>query len=79
MKNFIKYSAFLLIIMLLASCLNNTTEDTLDAEIKAFGLFPAGNDQYTILASKSVDIENTWETNDSLVFIKIDSDGNLIV
>lgn len=78
MKYPIKYSACLLVILFLSSCLNNTTKEVLYTEYNAFGLFPTGNDEYSILASKAVEIEHTWETDDSLLFLKIDTSGNLI-
>jgi hypothetical protein len=46
-------------------------------QFEAFGLFPSGDDQFAILASKSVEAMNTWETNDSLLFVKIDAEGNI--
>lgn len=78
MKYFTKYSVFLLVIVLLSSCISNTTEEDLYVQFEVFGLFPTANNQFTILASKTTEVANTAGTNDSLLFIKIDAEGKMI-
>ncbi|MEA3392520.1 MAG: hypothetical protein U9Q91_06035, partial [Candidatus Marinimicrobia bacterium] len=67
----------LLILLALSACSTPPEEEEeFTTEINVLGLYPDGNDNYSILATKSVRNNNMWEYYDSLMFISIDTSGN---
>ncbi len=78
MKKLIKICILLFTTLLIFSCGTNSNTDEPEVEINVFGFFPAGNDNFSILAIKAEEIPNEWETNDSLLFIEVNSNGELI-
>ena len=76
MKLFRNILPFFIVILLLSACaVPPIEEDDSDVEIDVFGLYPAGNDQFTVLYGKYQYDRETWSNLDSLIFLRIDSSG----
>ncbi|MEA2077964.1 MAG: hypothetical protein U9O95_08105, partial [Candidatus Marinimicrobia bacterium] len=67
---------FITLIGISACTSSPAVEEESDTEINVLGLYPDGNDNYSILATKSVRNNDMWEYYDSLMFISIDTSGN---
>lgn len=69
----------ILIVLLISACGSTPAEEENDTiQINVIGLYPAGNDQYSVLVSKSVMHADEWTYYDSLMFLIVDTDGNMI-
>lgn len=66
----------LLLVSLTVSC-TRPPDNIPDAEVQTFDLLPVNNDHYSIFAIKST-YTGSYESEDSLVFVHIDTSGNLI-
>ena len=75
MKNFIFIISVIMMIFSFSSC-TNPVNDVDETELHTYGLFPSDNNTFTIFASKSKYISDSYDYIDSLLFIKIDSTGN---
>jgi hypothetical protein len=67
-----------MILLAISACTSPPVDEEYTSEITVIGLYPAGNGQYSILASKSVRDNNAWVYYDSLMFLLVDADGNKI-
>ncbi len=66
----------LLLLSLTVSCVQPPAEMP-EAETQAIGFYPAGDGRYCILALKSVRSDDTYDYEDSLMFVHIDTAGNV--
>ena len=77
MKKLLCILSIIFILFTLWGCLDPAEPEESNNEIEVIGLFPAGNDNFTILAGKSTYLENTWETSDTLLFIQINANAEV--
>lgn len=77
MKKLLCILSIIFTLLTLWGCLDPTEPEESNSEIEVIGLFPAENDNFTILAGKSTHLDNTWETNDTLLFIQINNDSEI--
>jgi len=78
MKKFLFFISLLLIALSFSACTRPPVEDEVEVEIGVYGIYPAPNNTYSILVSKSLYDRANYQYNDSLLFIQIDTAGNEI-
>ena len=76
MKHLSYIISALIILVAISSCTSPVQDDDeTDINIGVVGLYPANNDNYSIVVTKSIEEPQGWDYIDSLLFITLDTSG----
>ncbi|MCD6446979.1 MAG: hypothetical protein J7L40_02305 [Candidatus Marinimicrobia bacterium] len=78
MKKNLIFFALLLTMLSFLACTQPPIEEEAEIQINVYGIYPASDNTYSILVSKSLYDQENYRYIDSLLFIQIDTAGNEI-